>query len=99
MELYTFQVGDATEDDIRYHYRKARELFASGQLPEMRQLINLHLELVVVFKEHVEIFIHVLPSFCGINHNVFHNIQEKKMEIPSLQKTEITRGLIIHNYR
>ncbi len=43
------RVVDVTED-MRYNYGRARELFNSGQLPEIRQLINLYLERVVVYK-------------------------------------------------
>jgi site-specific DNA recombinase len=50
------KVLDVTEEDIRYHYGRARELFRTGELPEMRQLINLYVEQVVVYREHVEIF-------------------------------------------
>lgn len=55
------KVVDVTEEDIRYHYGKARELFNSGELPEIRQLINLYLEKVVVHKGHVEVTLRVLP--------------------------------------
>jgi len=55
------KVVDVTEEDIRYHYEKARELFNSGALPEIRQLINLYLEKVVVHKGHVEVILRVIP--------------------------------------
>jgi len=42
---------------------KARELFLSGELEEKRQLINLYLNKVVVYREHVEIFLNLLPIF------------------------------------
>lgn len=58
------KVVEITEEDIRYHYAKARELFNSGELPEIRQLINLYLERVVVYREHVEVILRVLPVFC-----------------------------------
>lgn len=58
------KVVDVTEEDIRYHYSKARELFSSGELPEMRQLINLYLERVIVYREHVEVILRMLPIFC-----------------------------------
>ena len=93
------KVVEVTEDDIRYHYQRARELFNSGQLPEVRQLINLYLERVVVYKEHVEIFIHVLPLFCGVNHDSFENRFKDKMAIPSIQEIGTTRRLLIDNCR
>jgi site-specific DNA recombinase len=55
------KVMDITVEDIRYHYEKARELFNSGELPEIRQLINLYLDKVVVYKERVEVMLRVLP--------------------------------------
>ena len=41
---------------------KARELFKSGELPEMRQLINLFLDRVVVHLEHVEVELRVVQG-------------------------------------
>ena len=57
------KVIDITEEDIRYHYAKARALFNSGELPEIRQLINLYLEKVVVYREHVKVILRMLPVF------------------------------------
>jgi hypothetical protein len=58
-------------------------------LPEIRQLINLYLERVVVYKEHEEIFLHVLPSFCGVNHDMFENLLVRKVESPSFKSINI----------
>ena len=38
------------------------------QLPEIRQLINLYVERVVVYRKHVEVYLHMLPVFCAQNH-------------------------------
>lgn len=88
------RVVDVTEEDVRYHYGRARELFNSGQLPEIRQLINLYMERAVVYKEHVDIFLHVLPSFCGVNHEMFENYTGKEKETPLLKETAVSRGLL-----
>jgi site-specific DNA recombinase len=62
------KVVDITEEDMRTAYTKAREMLKSGTLPELRQLINLYVEKVVVYREHVEVFFHVLPVFSYMNH-------------------------------
>lgn len=66
-----------TEEEMREYYQKARELFITGELPEMRQLINLYLEKVVVYREYVEVFLHVLPSFCLTNKAKLELMEEK----------------------
>lgn len=50
-----------TENDVRSAYKKARALYLSGDLDERRQLINLYLNRIVIFKEHVEVYINTLP--------------------------------------
>ncbi len=50
-----------TEAQIRQAYDQARELYLKGSLDEMRQLINLYLHKVVIYKEHVEVYLNVLP--------------------------------------
>jgi hypothetical protein len=62
------KVVDITEEDMRTAYARAREMLKSGTLPELRQLINLYVERVVVYREHVEVFFHVLPVFSYRNH-------------------------------
>ena len=56
-ETKLISVPDVTEDDIRDQFAKARGLMRSGKLPELRQLINLYLEQMVVYKERVEVVI------------------------------------------
>lgn len=56
------RVSAVTEEVIRSHFEKARELFDSGKLLEIRQLINLFLENVVVYKERVEVLLRVVPG-------------------------------------
>lgn len=50
-----------TENDVRSAYKKARALYLSGDLDERRQLINLYLNRIVIFKEYVEVYINTLP--------------------------------------
>lgn len=52
------------EEKLRETFMLARQLFKSGELNETRQLLNLYLQKVVIFKEHVEVYINVLPTFC-----------------------------------
>ncbi len=76
------KVVDVTEEDIRYHYAKAQALFNSGELPEIRQLINLYLDKVVVYKERVEVILRVLPVF----HN--QNIRENgTMQVSAMERS------------
>ena len=52
-----------SEEQIRRAYKQARELYLHGNLDEMRQLINLYLNKVLIYKEHVEVFLNVLPVY------------------------------------
>lgn len=58
---------NVSEEQIRRAYNKARELYLNGSLDEMRQLINLYLNKVVIYKEHVEVFLNVLPVYMQSN--------------------------------
>ena len=58
------KIPAVTEEDIRNHFARARELIISEQLPEIRQLINLYVDRVVVYKGKVEVYLHMLPGFC-----------------------------------
>jgi len=35
----------------------------NGSLEEKQQLINLYLEKVVIYKEHIEVFLNTLPTY------------------------------------
>ena len=61
-EVQLLSVPDVTEDDIRDSFAKARALMRSGELPELRQLVNLYLEQVVVYKERVEVVLRTMPA-------------------------------------
>lgn len=50
------------EEEIVAAYRRARELYDSRELPELRQLINLYLDQVIVYPEYVEIHINSIPG-------------------------------------
>jgi site-specific DNA recombinase len=64
------QIPDVTEEDLRVAYDRAREMLRSGTLPEIRQVINLYVQKVVVYREHVEVYYHVLPVFASINQGI-----------------------------
>lgn len=68
-EAYQLQSNDITEAQIYEAYAKARELFLTDELEEKRQLINLYLNKVVVYREHVEIFLNMLPIFLLAKNN------------------------------
>jgi site-specific DNA recombinase len=63
-------VHEVTEDDLKVAYEKAREMLKQGTLPEIRQVINLYIQKVIVFREHVEVYYHVLPVFALANKNL-----------------------------
>jgi site-specific DNA recombinase len=90
---------DVTEEEIRNSYSKARELFVSGQLPEMQKLINLYLERVVVYREYVEIFLHIHPSFCAVNHETYKNGLANINESPTFYRMVATREELIGKKR
>ncbi len=50
-----------TEKQIQTAYTQAKKLFLSNELVETRQLINLYLDKVLVYKEHIEFYLNVLP--------------------------------------
>ncbi len=56
------QMKDVSEKDIIDRFRKARKLFETGELPNMKRLIDLFVDKVVVFEEHVEVFLNVHPD-------------------------------------
>ena len=58
-----YKVHDVTKEDIRVRYAKARTLSRSGELPEIRQLKNLYLERVIVYRERVEVILRMLLIF------------------------------------
>ena len=62
------RVVDITEEDMRAAYDKARNMLGNGTLPELRQVMHLYVEKVVVYREHVEVFLHMLPVFSYMNH-------------------------------
>jgi site-specific DNA recombinase len=60
-------VHEVTEDDLKVAYEKAGEMLKAGTLPEIRQVINLYVQKVMVYREHVEVYYHVLPVFASLN--------------------------------
>ena len=55
--------ADVSEEQIRRAYKLAQEQYLSGTLKEKQQLVNIYLDKVVVYKEHVEVFLHMLPTY------------------------------------
>ena len=55
------------EGKIRAAYELAKKQYLSGSLEERQQLINHYLNKVVVYKEHIEVFLNVLPTYLFLN--------------------------------
>ena len=55
--------ADVSEEQIRRAYKLAQEQYLSGTLKEKQQLVNIYLDKVVVYKEHVEVFLDMLPTY------------------------------------
>ena len=51
------------ENVIKSAFTQAKKMFESGELEDTRQLINLYLENIIVYKEYVDIVVNVLPFF------------------------------------
>jgi len=51
------------ESVIRAAFMQAKQMFESKELEDTSQLINLYLEKIIVYKEHVDIIVNVLPFF------------------------------------
>ncbi len=75
------QIVDVAEEDMRRAYDRAREMLKNGTLPEIRQVINLYVEKVIVYREHMEVYYHVLPVFAFINRSA---IQSREISIETL---------------
>ena len=52
-----------TEEEIAEAYKKARELFLTGDFETKRQLVNLYLDKVLVYSDYVEVYINALPTY------------------------------------
>jgi site-specific DNA recombinase len=55
-------VPDITEEALQKRFLKARQLLAVGRLKETKTLINMFIEMVVVFDDHVEVVFNVHPD-------------------------------------
>jgi len=69
-------ICQVSEEEIRTAYTKAKELYSSGSLEEKRQLINLYLEKVVIYKEHIEVFLNTLPTYM-IKRNITNTANQR----------------------
>lgn len=49
-------------DAIQRAFLQAQQLFAARELPQIKQLINLYVDRIVVFPEHVEILLNNIPN-------------------------------------
>jgi site-specific DNA recombinase len=50
------------EEEIVAAYRRAKELYESRELPELRQIINLYLDRVLIYPGYVEIHLNNIPG-------------------------------------
>ena len=53
---------DLDEEAIRAAFRQAQQMFHSGTLPQMEQIINLYLDKVLVYTDYVEIHLNNVPT-------------------------------------
>lgn len=60
------------ETEIIVAFRQAQQMFRSGELPQMEQIINLYLDRVNVYPEYVEIHINNVPT------SIVNTVQTKK---------------------
>jgi len=51
------------ESKIRAAYKTAREQFLFGDLSEKQVLINHYLNKVLVYREHIEVYLNKLPTY------------------------------------
>ena len=67
VELAKIQAAQTTkridEEQIRLAYQRARQQFVSGDLQERQTLIHHYLSRVVIYKEHISVFINRLPTY------------------------------------
>ena len=49
-------------DVVADGFRRAKELFQSGQLQDMKTLINLYLQEVIIYEDSIEISVNTLPG-------------------------------------
>lgn len=59
--------SELSESDIRRAYQRVREMFRGGTLEEKRQLINLYVDKVVVYREHIEVYLNTVPTAMKAN--------------------------------
>ncbi len=65
-ELRTAKVSynrKVSKQKIEDAYTTARRQFVSGELSERQELINQYLDKVVIYNEHIEIFLNMLPTY------------------------------------
>lgn len=58
---------ELNESDIRRAYERAKEMFRNGKLDEKRMLINLYLDKVVAYREHIEVYLNTIPTTMKAN--------------------------------
>jgi site-specific DNA recombinase len=88
-------VHDVTEDDLKAAYEKAREMLKQGTLPEIRQVINLYVQKVMVYREHVDVYYHVLPVFAFANRN-FSQTKNTRNTLIEIRGERIKNGNVSH---
>lgn len=74
-------VPDITEESLKERFDKARRLLAIGTLKETKTLINLFIEKVVVFEDHIEILFNVHPDLTPPKWNFRKKNQKNDMKL------------------
>ena len=74
------------EGEIRAAFLQAQQMFRSGELPQIEQILNLYLDRVIVYPEYVEIHINNVP-----NNMLKRNQETKEPAFSGLHTFTITR--------
>ena len=80
------------EGEIRAAFREAQQMFRSGELPQIEQILNLYLDRVIVYPEYVEIHINNVP-----NNMLIRNQETKEPAFSGLHTFTITSIDLVEN--
>ena len=69
-----------SEENIKKEFHKAQLLFRSGELPQLRQLLNLYLDRIIIHPDYVEIFINNIPDSLNPFKNDDENLASRKIK-------------------
>ena len=76
------EVEDIPIEQLKRAIQAAGEALRSGSLPEIRQVINLYLKRVTVYREHIEVELSMLPAFVTSPINQYIDKNEEKTNQP-----------------